>query len=168
MKVSKHKRGHSHVVPFQSPARKKHERHASLVCVFATECLRLGDDETVRAAGGRLHTGEDKDPRYKGDVMSYSTIRRSVVLFILAVVMAAVSASSAQAAGLGWQQLAGELGHAAWAWLDGAVLEGHQGTGIVKPKNSCGIDPLGIHVCQSIVTDGSSTITPKQRLGSTF
>ena len=92
--------------------------------------------------------------------MSYSMIRRSVVLLILAVVMAGVSASSAQAAGLGWQQLAGELGQAAWAWLAGAAMGGHIQPGNVKPKIGCSIDPQGNPLCKPMVIDHGCSIDP--------
>jgi hypothetical protein len=88
--------------------------------------------------------------------MSYSMkVRRSLVLIGLVLVMSAISAPSAQAASLGWQQLAGGLGQGLSAWLDSIVPGLHR----VQPKSSCGIDPNGNTLCQG--ADSSCSIDPK-------
>ena len=91
--------------------------------------------------------------------MPYTTLRRFFLVFLVSLVFTASSSWAAD-----WQQLAGEIGRAAWAWLDGSSL-GHQGTVTTKagcsidpagnprgqpipPKSGCGVDPLGNPHCQ--------------------
>jgi hypothetical protein len=82
--------------------------------------------------------------------MSYSKkFRRSVKLLVLVLMLSAVSAPPARATGLGWQQLAGELGKAAWALLGGFT-----------PKHGCGIDPAGKPLCEPITPNRGCGIDP--------
>jgi hypothetical protein len=105
--------------------------------------------------------------------MSYSKkFRRAVVLWVLVLVMSAVSAPPTRAAGLGWQQLAGEIGKAAWALFGGnrARIVNKAGCGIdpmgnplcqpIMPKHGCGIDPLGNPLCQPIAPKHGCSIDP--------
>ncbi|HSS76864.1 MAG TPA: hypothetical protein VLV54_08965 [Thermoanaerobaculia bacterium] len=89
--------------------------------------------------------------------MSYATLRRFALVFILALVFTASSSWAAAP----WQQLAGEFGRAAWAWLDGSAL-GHHGA--ITTKQGCSIDPNGNTHCASITSKEGCSIDP---LGNT-
>ncbi len=84
--------------------------------------------------------------------MSYTTLRRFALVFIVSFVF---TASSSWAAG--WQQLAGEIGRAAWAWLADSAL-GHQEA--VTPKAGCSIDPAGQMRCPPITPKSGCGVDP--------
>lgn len=84
--------------------------------------------------------------------MSYTTLRRFALVFLVTLVFTASSSWAAD-----WQQLAGEIGRAAWAWLDGTSL----GTpGAITPKAGCSIDPFGNTHCASVVARAGCSIDP--------
>ena len=85
--------------------------------------------------------------------MSYTTLRRFTLVFILSLVFTASSSWAAAS----WQQLAGEIGRAAWAWLDGSAL-GHHGA--VTTKQGCSIDPNGTTHCPPITSKAGCSIDP--------
>jgi hypothetical protein len=84
--------------------------------------------------------------------MSYTTLRRFVLVFLVTLVCTASSSWAAD-----WQQLAGEIGRAAWAWLGGYALGGH---GTITLKEGCSIDPLGKPHCASITPKAGCSIDP--------
>jgi hypothetical protein len=83
--------------------------------------------------------------------MSYTTLRRFALVFVVSLV---VTASSSRA--LDWQQVAGQIGRAAWAWLDGSALR-HR---VAAPKSGCSVDPLGNTHCAPITPKQGCSIDP--------
>lgn len=73
--------------------------------------------------------------------MYQSTIRRSLLVFVLSLVIASTAASAAPAPG--WS-LAGELGRSAWRWLAAAFEPQTLRRAL---KAGCEIDPGGREVC---------------------
>jgi len=84
--------------------------------------------------------------------MAYSTLRRFALVFLVSLVFTASSSWAVD-----WQQLAGEIGRAAWAWLDGSALGRH---GAVTPKSGCSVDPLGNTHCPPITPKAGCSIDP--------
>lgn len=84
--------------------------------------------------------------------MSYTTLRRFVLVFMVSLVLTASSSWAAD-----WQQLAGEIGRAVWTLLDSPAL-GHHGA--VIPKSGCSIDPLGSLHCPPITPKRGCSIDP--------
>ncbi|HEV7505112.1 MAG TPA: hypothetical protein VGS07_09390 [Thermoanaerobaculia bacterium] len=83
--------------------------------------------------------------------MSYTTLRRFALVFVVSLVCTASSSWAAD-----WRQLAGEFGRAAWAWLDGSAW----GHGAVIAKAGCSIDPAGNMNCAPIMTKQGCSIDP--------
>lgn len=84
--------------------------------------------------------------------MSYTTLRRFALVFIVSLVFTASSSWAVD-----WQQLAGELGRAAWGWLDGSAH------GAVVTKAGCSIDPAGGTHCTATTTNSGCSIDPQGR-----
>jgi hypothetical protein len=84
--------------------------------------------------------------------MSYTTLRRFVLVFMVSLVLTASSSWAAD-----WQHLAAEIGRAAWAWLDSPALRHY---GAIIPKEGCSIDPQGNLHCPPITTKAGCSIDP--------
>jgi hypothetical protein len=84
--------------------------------------------------------------------MPYTTLRRFALVFVVSLVFTASSSWAWD-----WQQLAGEMGRAAWALLEGSPRLHRP----VTPKEGCSIDPLGNTHCMPITPKEGCSIDPQ-------